>query len=537
MPEVEEAQSFDIAQIGQFLIRRRWWILLTACGTTLVTIGVVKLLPNRYTSEATVLVIQQQVPERYVVPTTTTDLSQALQGMTQEVLSRARLLSIIDDVGLYAKERRHLAPEELLDKMRRDILIQPLESGTERRDVNAFKISFVSDNAEQAHEVAGRLTSLFILENVKMREHQATVTTDFLAEQLEEVKNKLKESEARVQAFKMQHLGELPEQESGNVSILASLSAQLQSTGAGLARAQEQKVYLEGLLRGYQDLAAHEASSPVILPSGEVQADPAVALQAELTREQAERTKLLSSYTPEHPDVVKLDALIAKTQGLLAHAKAQAPVTPTHGAANTSPVTTNTKEGASIAQVKSQLEANRVEIQNLTKDSDRLKATIAQYQGRLNSTPVREQELAGMLRDYDLMRANYSDLLKKQLESGLAKSLEKHQEGQQFRVVDPPSLPTLPSSPKRLKMSLGGAAAGLALGLALAFLIETTQGAFHSEKQLRSRVKVPLVVAMPLIFTRTEQRRKKWQRAFEWLAATSLVLIVLASEFYVYRTG
>jgi polysaccharide chain length determinant protein (PEP-CTERM system associated) len=535
MPESEEGQTFSLSQIPQFLRRRRWWILLTASATTLATIAFVQLLPNRYTSEATVLVIQQQVPERYVVSTTTTDISQALQGMTQEVLSRARLLSIIDAVGLYATERNQLAPEQLIEKMRRDLDIKPLEDSPERRNVNSFRISFVADNAQRAQEVTGRLTSLFIQENVKMREHQATVTTDFLQEEMEAVKKQLVDKEAVVQSFKMQHLGELPEEQQGNVQILASLSAQLQNTVAALNRVQEHKAYLESLIRGYQGVGALDT-----VKAGGTGIDatisPTEALEQQLSRLRAERDALLSSYTAKHPDVVKKDGDIAQIEALLAHARSlprvsepQLPGSPV--------VLSNRRADASTTQIESQLEANRVEMENLTKDANQLKERIARYQERLNATPVREQQLAGMLRDYDLLKQNYADLLKKQLESGLAVSLEKHQEGQQFRLVDPPSLPTLPSSPKRIKMSLGGAAGGVGLGLAVAFLIEIAQRSFYSEKQLRDRIKVSLVVALPVLLTRGEERRRTWRKTFEWFAGSVLVLMVLVAEFYVYRHG
>lgn len=502
---------------------------------TLSTIGIIQFLPNRYTSEATVLVIQQQVPERYVVPTTTTDVSQALQGMIREVLSRARLLSIIDAAGLYTTEKKHQVPEELLDRMRRDISIEPFEASPERRTVNSFKISFIADNPRLAQDVTGRLTFLFIQENVKMREHQAVVTTEFLENQLEAVKKRLGDQEARVQGFKMQHLGELPEQQAGNVSILASLSTQLQNTEAALSRAQEQKVYLEGLLRGYQE---------VVLPDGgraggsigNAKVSPSAALESELARLQGVKIELVSKYTPDHPDVLKANAEIARTELLLSRVKvAASPLD--NQKESTSPVSSHKTEDALTTQVRSQLEANRIEIDHLTKDAAQQKETIARYQERLNTTPVREQQLAGMLRDYDLLKQNYADLQKKNLESGLAMSLEKHQEGQQFRLVDPPSLPALPSSPKRLKISLCGAAGGLAMGFALAFFVEMTGGSFHSEKQLRSHVKVPLIVALPVLLTRSEQGRRNWRRAFEWLAACALAMIVLAAELYVFRKG
>jgi len=543
MPETEQTQSFDISQIVQMLIRRRWWILLTTCIVTVATVGVVQILPNRYTSEATVLVIQQQVPERYVTPTTTTDVSQALQGMTQEVLSRSRLLAIIDSVGLYVKERTHQAPEQLLDRMRKDIDIKPLENSPEQRTVNAFKISFISDNALRAQEVTARLTSLFISENVKMREHQATVTTDFLQEHMQETKKRLETQEAVVQAFKMQHLGELPEQEQANGQILASLSGQLQNEMAALGRAQEQRAYLESLLRGYESLRARATivagSGDITMGTGDTTVSPTEALERQIAQLQSERNALLSTYTPNHPDVIKKDAEIARTRALLAHAKSleQTPPPKKKGSAASPALPPSRTDDAPMAQVRSQLEANRIEMDNLNKDASQLKEKIARYQERLNNTPVREQQLAEMLRDYDLLKQNYTDLLRKQMESGLAESLEKHQEGQQFRVVDPPSLPVLPSSPKRLKLSLGGAGAGLGLGFALAFLLEMMQSSYYSEKRLRDRLKIPLVVAIPVLLTRGESRRRAWRAAFEWVAGSVVVLAVLAAEFYVYKQG
>ncbi len=540
MPEPEDSQSFDLSQIPQFLRRRRWWILLTACVVTLASIVVVQVLPNKYTSEATVLVIQQQVPERYVVSTTTTDVSEALQGMTQQVVSRSSLLGIIDSVGLYASEREHVAPEILIARMRKRLDIQPLESGPARKNVNSFKITFVADNAHTAHDVTSRVTDLFIQENVRMREHQATVTTDFLQEQLETVRKRLMDQEAVVRSYKMQHLGELPEQEQGNSQILASLSSQLQNTGAALSRAQEQKAYLESLLRGYEDLAARDASAAGV-PSGgglsnDLPVSPTAALESELAHLQSEKATLLSKYTADHPDVEKKSAEIARVEASLAHAKSL-PQAPPPKKGEKPVVVTSRRQEAPIAQVNSQLEANRVEMEHLTKDANQLKEKIAQYQERINATPMREQQLAGMLRDYQLLQQNYADLLKKQQESGLAMSLEKHQEGQQFRVVDPASLPALPSFPNRPLFRLGGAGAGIALGVALAFLLEMIEPRFYSEKQLRNRIKMPLVIALPELLTAREDHRRTTRRVFEWLAGTALILTVLVAEFYVYKRG
>ncbi len=124
--------------------------------------------------------------------------------------------------------------------------------------------------------------------------------------------------------------------------------------------------------------------------------------------------------------------------------------------------------------------------------------------------PVREQQQGAIVRDTEVLRTEYGELQKKEQESRLATNLEKQQGGQQFRLIDPPSLPSKPSSPHRPKMSLGGAVAGLAFGLALAFLMEMRDTSFYTEKDLTKHLAPPFVLGIPLLPTRRKRQRKWW---------------------------
>ena len=339
------------------------------------------LLPNQYVSEGTLLVVQQQVPERYVTPTTSSGLADALQAMKEEVLSRTRLFEIIDEFHLYQKERRRLAPEQVIGLMRRNIDIQPLNTQTEQRDFNAFKISFTADNPHLAQEVTSKLTSLFIEENLKTREDQATNTTNFLSEQLSDVEKRLTDQEARLRDYKMKHLGELPEQEQGNLAVLSGLQTQLQSTEAALGRAQQQHVYLQSLLNNYRNLVKQGGAPEGIF--GKVAGTPLDTAQNELTRLQSVRDDLLARYTPQHPEVRKAEADAARQQQLVDRLKsAKAPEPDTDKLSSAGHADAD-DDDASVMQVKSQLEANRLEIQSLSKDEQRIKAAAAQYENRL----------------------------------------------------------------------------------------------------------------------------------------------------------
>ena len=254
MLEGSEEFKRKVDEYYRLVVRRRWWFMLSWSGVFLGTVGGSMLLRDKYLSEATIIVEQQQIPERYVTPTSTSDLGSALQAMTQDVLSRPRLLQIIDEFGVYKKERKRLASEEVVQLMRQNIEIKPLEGDPQRRNVNSFRISFSTDSPSQAQRVTSRLTALYIEQNLKTREQQALGTTTFLSSALESARTELQKEEARLKDFKMHYLGELPKQEQGNLQILAGLHMQLQNTLAALGRAKEQHTYLVSLLSQYREL-------------------------------------------------------------------------------------------------------------------------------------------------------------------------------------------------------------------------------------------------------------------------------------------
>lgn len=498
MEEPEVSLGETLANIQSLLLRRRWWILVTACAVALAVIVFAARLPNRYSSEATLVVRQQQVSQRFVEPTNTTTLSEALKSMMQEVLSRNRLLGIIDEFGLYANIKKRLTPEELVELMRKDITVEPLDEV--RGNLSAFKISFTTDTARTAQAVTSRLTSLFIEEHLKTQGTQAETTSKFLTEQLEAAKQKLQEQDDKRRAFKMQYLGELPEQQASNFGTLTDLRSQLQITLSNLSRAQQQRAALES------------------------------SLGENLARLQSEKAKLLTRFTARYPEVVKKDQEIEKATALLERLK-------TRARGGDKPPNAAATDDIFLGPLQNQLLANTLELDDLSKEEQRLRAQITQYQNRLNLTPIREQELAGILRDYDQYAQSVKDFQSKLVQAQQTTTVEEHQEGQQFRLVDPPALPVLPSSPKRIKINLGGLAGGLVLGLVLAFLMDSRDQSFHSEKSLSQLFALPIVLSLPELLTPAEERGRKWKRAFEWVAGFAITLTVFAAEFYAYRHG
>ena len=183
------------------------------------------LLPARYRSSTLILVEQPTMPKDYVTPNVNDDLQERLQSITQQILSRTRLLHIIEQVNLYGDPRSRMTEDEKIDRLRKDIEIELVHNA--QNEVSAFNVYFSSRDPRVAQQVTSALTNLFITKNLEVRQQQSEGTTKFLEDQLETARQALSEQEEKIRQFKGQHVGELPAQLSSNLQILAGLQSQL----------------------------------------------------------------------------------------------------------------------------------------------------------------------------------------------------------------------------------------------------------------------------------------------------------------------
>ena len=190
-----------------------------------------------------------------------------------------------------------------------------------------------------------------------------------------------------------------------------------------------------------------------------------------------------------------------------------------------------------MMQTRSQLKANELEIKNYQRHAADIESQIATYRARLNMTPETEQELADISRGYEESKANYNSLLQKQNQSQLATSLEQRQQGEQFRIIDPPSLPDKPSSPNHLLVSLVGLALGVGIGLGLAALLELTNVRVWHEKDLEGLVPGRVLVGIPHLSTQGEDRRRAVFRWLELGAAVGMIIVIMAGNLYAFYKG
>jgi succinoglycan biosynthesis transport protein ExoP len=530
--EEKNKESLDVRRYLEVARRRHVHFLVPLFLGWLVVWGASWVLPARYKSGTLILVEQPTMPNNYVVPNIVDDVQNRLQSITQQILSRTRLLLIINKLNLYGDARLQITPDEKVELMRKDIDIE-LVRDTQGDHITAFRVYYTAGDPHMAQQVTGELTNLFISENLKVRQQQSEDTTKFLGSQLEIARASLAEQESKVREFKGQYEGELPSQEASNLQILSGLQAQLQNEQDTLNTARQQRVYLQTLIEQYR--AVHQTSrSADGTPIG------LAGIDQELDRLKSNLADLSSRYTEHYPDVENLKDQIAKTEKmrnvLVAELKTKnnsgQPIdgTAMGDAADRSP------SSASL-QLQGQMHANEAEIANREQAISVLKARVNSYQDRLNSSPAREQELADLTRGYDQSKANYDALLKKQNESAMATNMEQMQQGERFTMLDPPSLSLKPYFPNRLKFCGIGLGFGLALGLIVAAAFEAVDDRMHSEKEIRSLLPMAILSEIPEIASPSDERSSKKRMALSWTLAAVIVAIILAGSTLSYLRG
>jgi polysaccharide biosynthesis transport protein len=525
--EVQETtELIELSEIKGIVRRHRWHFLVPFFLGWLLVWGISWVLPSTYRSGTLILVEQPAVPEKLVASNIDNDIQQQLDSITQQILSRTRLLHIIDGLNLYAGDRKSMSDDVLVERMQKDVEIE-LVRGDDRK-LSAFNIYYLSRDPKTAQRATNELANLFISENLAQRQVRSESTTKFLEDQLEQARQKLAEQEARVREFKDKHIGELPSQTQSNMQILGGLQTQLQAREDALNRAKQQNTYLESLISQYRALDRSGAKSSDVGPGG------LTAIDTELDRLKGQLADLRSRYTDKHPDVRKTKEQIAQTEKM--RERVVAAMNSPAGSEGSSASTAAEAKSPMLLDLESQLKANRIEITNHQAEIKDLQAKVGQYQGRLNAAPVMEQLFADITRDYEQSKANYDSLLSKRNQSEMANDLIKTQQGEHFRMLDPPNLPLKPYKPNRLQLCGIGLIVGLVFGGAAAFGREKLSGMVYTEREIKKLLPFEVMSEIPLIETPEEQashRRSSW--AAGAAAAVIMGAILLGSAItYLY---
>jgi polysaccharide chain length determinant protein (PEP-CTERM system associated) len=469
------------------MLRRRWLLILifTVIGPPLAY-GVARVIPAKYKSQTLVLVQPPTVSSKIVEPVNTSDASERLASMKQQILSRTSLEPIIRQFGLYPNDVNRVSMDLLVERLQDAVEVTPVQpmAETQVNNLPGFFVNVTLNDPRLAQQVCTAITSMFIEENLRISQQNSAMTTDFLSQQLQEAQKNLNDQDSKLAAFKSRYLNSLPDEEQTNLNLLTGLTSQLDAATQALSRAQQDKSFAESLLT--QQIGAWQASQSGAGASPNTLEDQLATLQTQLTTLQAK-------YTDDYPDVIKTKNDIALLQKKIAEESSQ------KGTVDPSKVKASAGEPVQITQLRAQVHSYEQSILEKSKEQESLKQQIKVYEDRVQSSPVVEEQYKELTRGYQTALDSYNDLLKKREDAVMAQRLLQDSAGEQFTVLDPANLPTKPSFPKRPLFALGGLAGGLGLGLGLTFLLEMRDSSLRSERDVEFALRLPVLAVVPSI--------------------------------------
>ncbi len=532
-----------IEDYKDFLRRRKWQIIIPWILVTLIAGGIAYVLPPVYRSTSTILIESQQVPQDLIRTTVTGYAEERIKAITAQILSRQVLLKIVKDFDLYPKKRSNAPVEDILDQMKKDISIEMISAEVPDRrggrpvTVNvAFTVSYEGHDPQKVMAVTNRLTSLFLEHNLQMREGLAKTTTKFLKQQLDQYREITRKLEEKIAKFKEAHIKELPELMNINFETERQLRHQIDSLDDQIRTLKDRIVYLEG------QLATVSPDINTVDANGKIIADPAqrlkflknqlVTMEANLspkhpdviklkreiaelekqtgdTAQKTELEKLLkakreklrqlsSTLKPRHPDIIKLKKEIKTLEEQLA--KARQKTSPTLDSAPTNPAYIN---------LETQIKAAQIDLEGLKRKKRQLEAKWQDYVKRLEMMPSVEKQYRDLTRDYDAAQQQYRETMAKLMEAQQGQSLEQHQAGEKFTVIDPPELPERPIKPNRPAIVLIGFILGMGLGVGIAATAEMADSTIRTAKDVKRITGKPVLASIADVAKIKKIRGKK----------------------------
>jgi polysaccharide chain length determinant protein (PEP-CTERM system associated) len=466
------------------ILKRRWWlILIPAAVFGIVAYAVTFFLQPQFESQTLVLIDQQHIPTDLVKPLVSEDLDSRLASMKEQIKSRSSLQPIVEKYNLYADQ--HLTMDGRISLASDAIGIDPIHSDIARSDgLPGFFISFKANDAHTAQLVCSDIESLFIKQNEKNRTDTVDDTTAFFSSQLAKAKRDLDDQDKKLADFQTRNFGKLPTDESNNVSILGTLTSQLNAASQAVQSLEQSRTLMESMLAQQSAATSTPASTPA--------AQTPQALQSELEKLQATEADLLTRDQPEHPDVKAIQRKIADVQKQMDKAaSAPPPVT----AVPATPAPSHT-DSVSVQAIRANLAANALQIQNKNKEKDQIEQQIRHYEGLVQATPQVEEEYKQLTRDTAASQANYDQLSTTLTHANIGSDLERRQQGETFRVLDQPTLPDGPIFPRKSVFASGGLAVGLGLGLLLSAFLEYKNTVLRSERDVWAFTQLPTLAVI-----------------------------------------
>lgn len=527
-----EFRQRSVGEYIKMLTRRKWLIALPALAMMIAVGYVVYKLPSLYESTSLLTLKPPTISPTLVQSLTEEDLSQRLQTISQEVLSRSELEPMVLKYRLFEDERNAGMPMELvIDQMRRNIRVE-LEQ-TDREKVAAFRVAYRDRSPEAARNVTAELASKFVNAQVISQTQRAETTKEFIDGQLNNAKMNLDALEKQRLDIMMKNVETLPESSQGLIAQLDGLRKREET----IAKEKETLITEKGRLndsiralnsqaRLIEDFGGKEAED-AIREATDVEKTPAYA---QLIQKRAELSAKLEnlklSLRDKHPEVVKAKNDIEKINEEIENLRKNAQMRVKSATAASTRKAELQKQNLLIEKQKIESQIAQIEKQLQYKDQELQQnaSQIAALEAKINTIPNVKVALESINTQYQSAKATYDDLLKKKNNAELMVGVESNAQGETIRVQDPANLPSSPTNASKKPMLVVlGAGFGLAFGLFLAGIFEVPRlFTVQNIEDAKHYTGLPVLASVPALLSVEEIERQKRTYWFKVIAGAAV---------------
>jgi polysaccharide chain length determinant protein (PEP-CTERM system associated) len=464
------------------LRRRKWWFITPLVLSLAVGGALLVWLPRTYRSEAEIGIATPSLTPELLGRLSSLDQDERQRAITQQLLSKTVLERVVREEQLSPGKPSDDTAGWLRGRVTVSIP-QPIGKGIENRNgPDSFKLGYEDGTPERAQRVTNRLASVFVEENSKTQISRSENTSEVLGKEVAESAARLQQIEDQLRRKKEVNMGRLPGQIEANISMLNGLRNQLESVSNQLRSEQDRLSMVESQIDAMKTgVGATAVTSATATAIQSAQARVAT-LQQELAQERA------LGHTDKHPDVIRVQQEIVTAKAELA-ARQQSPAGRDELLA----------ADPAFKQKTAERDTARLRIATLTREDSQIRAQIGQYQSRVESAPMVEQDMAPLTREEELEKARYAELKNKHAAALSAESLTRNNGSERFSVLYPANLPTAPESPNLVLVMLGSLMAGLMLGSAGVVGREFLDRSVHDAQALQSEFEIPVLGEIPRI--------------------------------------
>ncbi|MCE5336014.1 MAG: hypothetical protein LLG06_15645 [Desulfobacteraceae bacterium] len=564
--------NFEIRKIKEVLKRRRPWLTMPFVAVFLLSVSAAFLLQDVYRSSATIMIVNSQVPTNLVQSAVTSYADQRIQGITQEITARSKILSLAEKYDLFPEKRSVLPADDLVEKIRKRITVETIDAEIKKETQNkpavitiAFTLSYDDESPGKAQSVSNEMTQFYMEKNHEARAKHAKNTTMFLEEQLRLAGKELDELERKLAAYREANLEALPEFTTVNMQKLDKMGSEISSLNMQLRSAEEQGAALRTRLttldpfggggekvltvsERYRQAQLERAAlaskytdkHPVMQSKKQELSILGGAADSSKTRDLRERLNSLlseladlkSRYTEKHPAVISKLQEVETVKSELANYNGAAMVQPGRGR----------KESAtnpSFIAMKTDLERNEIGLAAMREEKARLEGEIGTVYAKLHAMPQVSREYNELTNDYQSAKLQVNDLKQRLAGAKLTQGVEEEQLGETFRVIEPPFFPENPIRPNRLLIILIGMVLGVGMSVAVATYAEFADARIHDPETLGQIVGLSVCATIPRMMTAADIARARWRKIYSisgaigGIAAFMVIFHFWIMDFYI----